>query len=223
MTLTAVGVLLWPCLAGPCIWRWAEAYRRRYAAEWAEPFTPRHGLTHAEWCFGFLAAMSMLPGLAAGRPFIGTLVLCGLSLLAALCDARYGVLPRRLSLLLFLAGSAESIAAGHFLSALTASLLATVVAGGLYGLARGGMGQGDIWYYAALAAWLSPLQTLLLLWLAALLGAFPRIFFPPSGDSVRTFFNVGGRLSDTGRKLAGVWINNQTAVICFGKYWWRSL
>ena len=75
------------------------------------------------------------------------------------------------SLLLFLAGVAESIAAGHFLSALMASLLAVVVAGVLYGLARGGMGQGDIWYYAALATWLSPLQTLLLLWLAALLGA----------------------------------------------------
>ena len=171
MTLTAVGVLLWPCIAGSCIWRWAEAYRRRYAAEWAEPFTPRRGLTRAEWCFGFFAALSLLPGLNDGRSLVGTLVLCGLSLLAALCDARYGVLPRRLSLLLFLAGSAESIAAGHFLSALMASLLAVVVAGVLYGLARGGMGQGDIWYYAALATWLSPLQTLLLLWLAALLGA----------------------------------------------------
>ena len=67
MTLTTVGVLLWPCLVGPCIWRWAEAYRRRYAAEWAEPFTPRRGLTRAEWCFGFLAALSLLPGLAAGQ------------------------------------------------------------------------------------------------------------------------------------------------------------
>ncbi|MBS6028195.1 MAG: prepilin peptidase [Negativicoccus succinicivorans] len=171
MTLTVVGVLLWPCLAGPCIWRWAEAYRRRYAAEWSEPFTPQRGLTGAEWCFGFLAALSLLPGLAAGRSLIGTLVLCGLGLLASLCDARYGVLPRRLSLLLFLAGGAESIVAGHFLSALAASFLAVVVAGVLYGLARGGMGQGDIWYYAALATWLSPLQTLLLLWLAALLGA----------------------------------------------------
>ncbi|MDU0826096.1 MAG: A24 family peptidase, partial [Negativicoccus succinicivorans] len=134
-------------------------------------FTPRRGLTRAEWCFGFFAALSLLPGLNDGRSLVGTLVLCGLSLLAALCDARYGVLPRRLSLLLFLAGVAESIAAGHFLSALMASLLAVVVAGVLYGLARGGMGQGDIWYYAALATWLSPLQTLLLLWLAALLGA----------------------------------------------------
>lgn len=177
MTLTAIGVLLWPWLAGPCLWRWAEAYRRRYAAEWAEPFTPRRGLTRAEWCFGFFTALSLLPGLAAGRSLIGTLVLCALGLLAALCDARYGVLPRRLSLLLFLAGGVESIAAGHFWSALTASLLAVVVAGVLYGLARGGMGQGDIWYYAALAVWLSPLQAFLLLWLAALLGSCFGILF----------------------------------------------
>ena len=78
MTLTAVGVLLWPCLAGPCIWRWAEAYRRRYAAEWAEPFTPRRGLTRTEWCFGFFAALSLLPGLNDGRSLIGTLVLLSL-------------------------------------------------------------------------------------------------------------------------------------------------
>ena len=202
MTLTAVGVLLWPCIAGPCIWRWAEPYRRRYAAEWAEPFTPRRGLTRAEWCFGFFAALSLLPDLNDGRSLVGTLVLCGLSLLATLCDARYGVLPRRLSLLLFLAGSAESIAAGHFLSALMASLLAVVVAGVLYGLARGVAG-------GALGS--------------VLRHSCPRIFFPPSGDSVRPLFDVGGRFSDTGRKLAGLWINNQTAVTCFGKYWWRSL
>ena len=189
MTLTAVGVLLWPCLAGPCIWRWAEAYRRRYAAEWSEPFTPRRGLTRAEWCFGFFAATftfafsgrrrgkhrcGIFSERIDGKPF-------------GSCSGRHFIRIRArrhgTGRHLVLRGARRLVVA--------VANLFTVVAGGAFG--------------------------------SVLRHPFPRIFFPPSGDSVRTFFDVGGRLSDTGRKLAGLWINNQTAVICFGKCWWRSL
>lgn len=183
------GILVCAWLGG-CLRPWAEEYARRLEAG-ALPVartlwqSAGRSLAHAgrrgPWCWqdriwAVLGALWALVCLwPSGPAFEGAgALLLGIGLAAlAWLDLRSGLLPDALTWPLMLAGwycNPSGVLLASSASALMAGGLVAVAGVYRFGLGRDGMGQGDIKYLAALAAWSHVGAALTILLGACLLG-----------------------------------------------------
>lgn len=156
----------WGLLQIAC--RLAYHYRQTHAEWWEEacPEPPEAPV----WVQAVSLAGGAAAGAWSGSAAEAALVFLwlGALLTAAVADAYWFVLPRRYSAIIALLGAVRAGSLGIWWEVLPAAAIMGLLAWGLYGLARGGMGAGDVWFVAALAMWTGLDGALSACWLATL-------------------------------------------------------
>lgn len=160
-------------------WQWSKMVGR-WAIQYSED-TSSEGLTARvknQW-YSLSAAVLACLALHSGATVVEKIFFVCFFLWnwpAVLCDLRYLVLPRRVSVLVAVTGLGYMYSQGQIRDGLMAAGLVWFLLQCLYFLARGGMGGGDPWYAAALASWCTPGNALFMLWLSALGGGLWVLF-----------------------------------------------
>lgn len=84
-------------------------------------------------------------------PMLSALVICAVSIIAAIWDIRTTKIPNFITIPIFLAGFVYSFLTGRILSAIAAVVATGIVF--VIGFMRGGLGGGDVKLMAAVSAW----------------------------------------------------------------------